>query len=151
MHLRHHLIVPAVLSALLAACANTGVPDDDIARLLVAPDKFVLYECPDIARKAKEIVARQRKLERLMAQASADSGGRMVSAVAYRPEYLVARGEMIDLRAAALEKKCNFDPALVNAAEGDDEAVAAAPDRADEEPATLFPPPPEIHPRAPGQ
>jgi len=149
MHLRHHLIVAVALSAPLAACANTGVPDDDIARLLVAPDKFVLYECPDIARKGKEIVARQRKLEKLMAQASTDSGGRMVSTVAYRPEYLIARGEMIDLRRAALEKRCNFVPGTGGAPASADEDTM--PERADEESATLLPSPPAIHPRAPAQ
>lgn len=110
MHLRSRLILPAALSALLTACANTGVPDDDIGQLLVGPDKFVLYNCPDIARAAREISNRQRKLEALMARASADSGGRMVSAIAYRPEYLQARGEMNVLRQTAREKNCAFVP-----------------------------------------
>jgi len=121
-----------------------------MARLLVAPDKFVLYECPDIARKAKEITARQRKLEKLMAQASADSGGRMVSAVAYRPEYLVARGEMNDLRQTALEKRCNFVPGAGDALGQADTDEVTEPDNKDVEPVTLLPSP-EIHPRAPEQ
>lgn len=133
------MILLVALPALLSACANTGVPDDDVARLLVAPDKFVLYRCPDIARKAKEVAKRQRKLEALMAQASIDSGGRMVSAVAYRPEYLVARGEMNDLRQAAIEQKCNFVP-------GPDMATGES----DDETVTL-PPPPANHPRAPAR
>jgi hypothetical protein len=139
MDLRFHLILLAALPALLSACANTGVPDDDMARLLVAPDKFVLYRCPDIAEKAKEVAKRQRKLEALMAQASIDSGGRMVSAVAYRPEYLVARGEMNDLRQEAIAKKCDFVPGE-GAAPGESEGQSV-----------ILPPPPANHPRAPAR
>jgi hypothetical protein len=139
MHLRSHLILPAALCALLAACANTGVPDDDIGQLLVAPDKYVLYNCPDIARTAKAIASRQRKLEALMAQANADSGGRMVSAVAYRPEYLEARGEMNVLRQTAREKNCDFLPG------------AGAEPAATGGGAVSLPPPLETRPQAPAR
>ena len=139
MHLRSQLILLAALSALVSACANTGVPDDDMARLLVAPDKFVLYNCPDIAEKAKQIVKRQRELEALMAKAGIDSGGRMVSAVAYRPEYLVTRGEMNDLREEAIAKHCNFVPGAGVAPVGSDNETV------------ILPPPPANHPRAPAR
>jgi hypothetical protein len=110
MNVMHRFVSLILLAALLAGCASGGVPDDDMARFLVPPDKFTLYNCPAIAEKAKEVATRQRKLEQLMAKASADSGGRLVNAIAYRPDYLVARGEMIDLQKVAREKNCNFVP-----------------------------------------
>lgn len=125
------------LAALLAGCAGSGVPDDHLARMLVAPEKFALYNCEALADKAREVATRQRRLERLMEQAKVDSGGRLVSTLAYRPEYLVARGEMIDLQAEARDKNCDFVPgAHMARAEGADAAA-------------VHPPPPASRP--PGQ
>ncbi len=143
MTLRIHFIVAATLAALLSACANTGVPDDDWGQLLVAPDKYVLYNCPDIEREAKQVATRQRKLEALMAQASTGSGGRMVSAIAYRPEYLEARGQMNVLRQAAREKKCTFVPGADTFVPGADTAPGPAGGNA-----VSVPPPLETRPQA---
>jgi len=139
MHLRFSIIPLAALCVLVAGCAGTGVPDDQMARFLVAPGKFTLYDCPAIADKAKAVAGRQRKLEQLMARAGTDSGGRLVSTVAYRPDYLVARGEMIDLRQAAIEKKCDFVP-------GADMTTGAG-----ERSAVILPPPPANRPPAPAR
>jgi hypothetical protein len=49
-------------------------------------------------------------LEALMARAGPGTDALLVSAVAYRPEYLAVRGEMNELRAAAATKKCDFVP-----------------------------------------
>jgi hypothetical protein len=141
MHLHFRVILLTAFCPLVTACANTAVPDDDMARLLVAPDKFVLYNCPDIAREAKQITARQRELEKLMAKAGADPGGRMVSTFAYRPEYLVVRGEMLDLRQTAIEKNCNFVPGTGST------GTAEQPDK---DSATLLQSP-DSRQRAPGQ
>jgi hypothetical protein len=152
MHLHFRVILLTAFCPLVTACANTAVPDDDMARLLVAPDKFVLYNCPDIAREAKQITARQRELEKLMAKAGADPGGRMVSTFAYRPEYLVVRGEMLDLRQTAIEKNCNFVPGTGSTGSVSDEN-AVIPEQAeqpDKDSATLLQSP-DSRQRAPGQ
>jgi hypothetical protein len=47
-----------------------------------------------------------------MAKAGADTSGRLVSSMAYRPEYLERRGEMIELRRVAAEKNCKFVPGV---------------------------------------
>ena len=102
----------AMLAAMLSACVAPpgGSSDDAASRFLVAPGKFVLYSCPEIAEKAKATAARERELQRLMAKADVDAGGRLVSAMAYRPEYLERRGEMNELRQAAAAKDCKFVP-----------------------------------------
>ena len=106
------LIALALLAALLAACTTTmpNSSDDRLGRMLVAPGKYVLYNCPDIARAATAVALRQRELERLMAKASVDAGGRFVSSLAYKPEYLEKGGEMNELRDAAIAKNCKVVP-----------------------------------------
>jgi hypothetical protein len=114
-------MLAAALTALtLAACAGN---DDMTARMLVAPGKYVLFNCTQLAQQADVNMKRQHELEGLMAQAGVGSAGQMVSAVAYRPEYLQLRGEMEDLRQTAADKKCKFVP-------GEDPGVTAASSRA---------------------
>jgi hypothetical protein len=104
------LVVAAVLATALCGCAAGGTADDKVGRFLVAPDKFALYSCADIAEKSTATAARERELERLMAKAGEGAGGRLVSTVAYRPEYLELHGEMNELRIAAAAKDCKFVP-----------------------------------------
>ena len=97
----------AVLCAALLA-AGCAVPDDKLARMMVAPGKFSLYTCPDLVAKAKELAKRERELRGLMAKAGEGAGGGLVSALAYRPDYLSAQGEMRDVREAAAAKQCDL-------------------------------------------
>ncbi|MEJ2377689.1 MAG: hypothetical protein P8Y53_11385 [Pseudolabrys sp.] len=98
-----------VLAAgLLAGCA--GSEGDSASRFLVAPGKYVLFDCAHIKQQAEQNSKRQEALEGLMAKAGNGAAGRMVSAVAYKPEYLQLRGEMADLRREAIDKKCKFVP-----------------------------------------
>jgi len=86
--------------------------DETAARFLVAPDQYVLYNCPQLADAAQVNATRQRELETLMAKADTDSGGRAVSAMSYRPEYLQLRGRMTELRKEAATKHCRFTPGI---------------------------------------
>ena len=88
---------------MLAGCAS----DDSTARLFVAPDKYVLYTCDEMAREMKTKVVREQELAQLMQRAGTDAGARLISGVTYDPEYLSVRGEINDLRASAAAKNCN--------------------------------------------
>jgi len=101
-------------AGLLAGCA--AGEQDSTARFLVAPGKYVLFTCAQIKQTAEENAKRQHELEDLMARAGNDSAGRMVSAVAYKPEYFQLRGRMADLRQAAADKKCKFIPSAARSA-----------------------------------
>ena len=104
-----NLAVAALLGTIVSGCTTSGGSSDDkMGRLLVAPDKFVLYSCPALAERATAINVREKELLGLMAKAGPSSGGRLVSTVAYRPEYLELRGEMNELRNAAAAKNCKF-------------------------------------------
>jgi hypothetical protein len=103
-----HMFAAALVALTLTACA--GGNDDTAARFLVAPGKYVLFNCQQLAQEATLNMARQHELEGLMAQAGTGSGGQLVSSVAYRPEYLTLHGEMADMRRVAADKNCKFAP-----------------------------------------
>jgi hypothetical protein len=101
------LVVATLSAASLAACTTSGGNSGDIASsLLVAPGTYMFYNCAQISGKASGFADRQKVLERLMAKAGPGVDGRMVSAIAYQPEYIANRGEINELRRAAAEKKC---------------------------------------------
>jgi hypothetical protein len=111
MMARNRFGTNTVLTALAALAVSACAGNDDVtARMLVAPGKYALYNCKQLAEQTDRNLKRQHELEGLMAQAGAGTGGQMVSTVAYRPEYLTLRGEMTDLRETAVDKKCNFVP-----------------------------------------
>ena len=104
----------ALAAVALTGCATTETDianrDDSAARFLVAPGKYRLYNCPQIKEAAAANVKRQHELEELMVKAGAGAGGDFVNTVAYRPEYLSLRGQMMDLRRTAADKNCDFVP-----------------------------------------
>jgi len=118
------LPLTAFFAAMLAAGAlsGCGTSDDKMASFLVAPGKYVLYDCVDIARETKTTLARQKELQQLMAKAGTgtDTTGRLIGEATYGTDLATTRGQMRDLRAAAAERKCDFVP-------GADTAPAAGP------------------------
>jgi hypothetical protein len=92
--------------ALLGVLAGCSMSDDTMASFLVAPGKYTLYNCTQLAEEGKARAARAQELEQLMARADVDASGRLVSTIAYRSEYLSVRGELDEVRRASAEKKC---------------------------------------------
>src|SRR5471030_974819 len=89
------LVAAALLAASLAGCAASGPGgEDSMTKFFVAPDGFVLFNCDQLAVKAAQLATREKELQALMAQAGTGSDGRLVSAFAYRPEYVTVRGDM---------------------------------------------------------
>ena len=103
----------AIASVWLSACAMS---DDSLSSFLVAPGNYALFSCDDIARTAKTTQERQKELEQLMAKAGTDTSGRLISDATYGTEYATTRGQMKNLRAAAVERKCDFVPGADNPA-----------------------------------
>ena len=100
---------PILAAIALTAIALGGCASDEAAsRLLVQPDRYMLYNCEALATTAQANAVRQRELEGLMAKAGVDTGGQLVSSMTYRPEYLQLRGQMEQLRKTAAEKNCNL-------------------------------------------
>jgi hypothetical protein len=121
--MRRVLSAAFIAAAALALCA-CAMSDDQAARYLVAPGKYVLYTCDEIGRAAKAKAARELELQQLMAKASVDAGGQLIGDMAYRSEYLSVRGELNELRHAAADKHCAGAPAgTAPAARASDTAV----------------------------
>ena len=96
----------AGLAVLLSGCGTS----QQTSSLLVAPGKYDIYTCAQIAIRMQDVDTEGKKLEGLMARASQDASGRFVSNIAYEPEYLANRGEMNELRKSAAAKNCNNLP-----------------------------------------
>lgn len=90
---------------MLSGCAMS---DDTMARFLVPPGQYALYTCEELADQEKAVTARMRELEQLMARAEVDSAGQFVSTAVYKSDYLTARGELNEVRNAAVAKNCEF-------------------------------------------
>jgi hypothetical protein len=104
-------LIAALLIASLAGCAAPGTAaDDSLAAVFTAPDRFVLYNCEQLARTATTAIERERELRALTAQAGPSPDGQLVSALSYRSEQLSLRGDLIELRKAAVAKNCKSMP-----------------------------------------
>jgi hypothetical protein len=96
----------AALAATVCASAPASADDEMMSRFLVAPGKYILYNCQALAEASKVNLTRMHELEALMAK----SGSEFANAVAYRPEYLQLSGELTDMRREAADKKCKTAP-----------------------------------------
>jgi hypothetical protein len=103
---RERALLAAAALALLAAALSGCAGMSDQTATLVAPGKFDFYNCQDIERYAETTRKRQTELEQLMARSAQGPGGAFVNAIAYRTEYLQARGELDLLAKTAAEKQC---------------------------------------------
>jgi hypothetical protein len=98
--------------ALAATLAGSGTASSqDASRFVVAPDKYVLYGCPQLAVARAESLKRLRELEALMAKASAGgAGGQFMGNLAYGSELLSVKGDLREQERTAREKNCNPQP-----------------------------------------
>lgn len=96
---------------LLAACGSVNDPREDrLGNFLVAPGKYQLYDCQQLAQTASGYITRERELREAKAKAEAAPGGEFVSALAYSGEYGQVRGNIDELRREVTEKKCDPPP-----------------------------------------
>jgi hypothetical protein len=89
-----------------AACIAGCSYNDEIASAIVAPGKYQLYTCEDLTVRGRDTAKRERELKALMEKSEQDTGGAFVNMLAYRTEYLTARGELMQMEAAASAKNC---------------------------------------------
>jgi len=104
-------LLPIVLTfAGALAFGGCTMSGDPLASAFVAPGKYVLFQCDDIDREAKNVAARQKQLEALMAKSGTSAAGQLIGDASYGTELASMRGQMRDLREAARDKNCNFVP-----------------------------------------
>jgi hypothetical protein len=108
--LRH--VAAFLLAAGLGACALSD--NDQLSALMVAPGKYDLFKCDQLADRGKERAQRAQELKALMDKSAQGPGGGVANALAYRNEYLLALGDLKELENAALSKKCQMPWRSVN-------------------------------------
>ncbi len=102
----------AALGLALGGCSSSGGGPSGAQRIFVAPDKFVLYSCPQLEQRAVGVAARRKQLAQLMAKAGTTPDGRLVSLLAYQSEYAETGADLAELRRAAADKSCKPIKAL---------------------------------------
>jgi hypothetical protein len=96
--------LPALLlAASLGACA---LATDSFAPIFTDPAKYDFLSCKELAARATGAAKREQDLRALMDKAAQDTGGVVVSAMAYRTDYLNAQGELKLLQEVAQRKDC---------------------------------------------
>jgi len=93
-----------LLAGLLAACSSTM---EDMGSVYVAPGKYDLLKCPDIAKRSMEAAKREQQLVSLMDRANQDPAGPVVNTLVYSSDLASVRAELALLHKTAVEKKCD--------------------------------------------
>lgn len=101
------LAAMAGLALTLAACGSVNDPrEDKLGNFLVAPGKYQLYDCAQLAQAATSYISREQELREVKAKAESAPGGQVISSLAYNAEYGQVRGNLDELRRETTEKKC---------------------------------------------
>jgi hypothetical protein len=85
------LLLAVGLCAGLGGCANVG--DSMASSAFVDPAKYDNFDCKQLEAERKVIASRTAELQGLMAKAETGVGGAVVAELAYRNDYIAARGQ----------------------------------------------------------
>ena len=113
-------------TALLSGCASMG---EGMTSAFADPAKYQLYDCKQLETERKVLSARQAELQGLMSKAQDGFAGPVVAEVAYRNEYLAARGQAKNAEEAWVLNKCRETPARAGAPAPSAPVVADKPSR----------------------
>jgi hypothetical protein len=83
----------AALLALALALPGCADMSDSMSLAFADPAKYDLYDCKQLEPERKRLADRTAELQGLMAKAETGAGGAVVAEVAYRNEYIAARGQ----------------------------------------------------------
>ncbi|MCK1652379.1 twin-arginine translocation pathway signal [Bradyrhizobium sp. 149] len=97
------LLPLALLCAALGGCASVS---DTISPAFADPARYDLWDCKQLAPERKNLVKRIADLERLMAKAETGAGGAVVVELAYRNDYIAARGQQKLMEETWAKNRC---------------------------------------------
>ena len=83
----------AVLALVLVLPGCAQMSDSSMSLAFADPAKYNLYDCKQLEPERKRLAARTAELQGLMAKAETGVGGAVVAEVAYRNDYIAARGQ----------------------------------------------------------
>jgi hypothetical protein len=102
-----YLIGIFLIIAPLSSCAvPTGNSNDAMAGFFGAPGNFIVFNCEQIGVQVSMLYKRQQELTALMAKASVDADGRIISELAYGQEYSSINYDLNELRKESIAKHC---------------------------------------------
>jgi hypothetical protein len=85
------LLLAAGVCAGLGGCSNVG--DSMVSSAFVDPAKYENFDCKQLEAERKSLATRTAELQGLMAKAETGTGGTVVVELAYRNDYISARGQ----------------------------------------------------------
>ena len=109
----------------LSGCASVS---ETIAPAFADPARYDLYDCKQLEKERKELAHRTEELQRLMDKAETGTGGVVVAELAYRNDYIAARGQAQMVEDVWRRNKCRETPP-------DATPASATPQRPDIKPA----------------
>ncbi|RXG91841.1 twin-arginine translocation pathway signal [Bradyrhizobium zhanjiangense] len=93
--------------ALLSGCAGMS---ETVAPAFADPGKYELYDCKQLETERKALANRTADLQKLMDKAQTGAGGAVVSELAYRNDYIAARGQAQLADEAWRRNRCRETP-----------------------------------------
>jgi hypothetical protein len=107
--LRAAAVVALCVSGIgLAGCADLG--DGFASGAFVDPAKYDLYNCTQLEGERKNLAARAKDLQGLMAKADTGAAGPVVAEFAYRNDYITARAQAKLADEAWRRNRCQDTP-----------------------------------------
>jgi hypothetical protein len=98
------LAMIALAATAHAAFAQAG--GERIEQFFVAPGKYVLYDCAQLAAVEVRFIERDKELKRLIARAKEGPAGGLISTLVYDPDYYSNLGELHDVQREQRAKNC---------------------------------------------
>ena len=96
----------ALATIALAASALPACAQERAEQFFVAPGKYVLYDCAQLAAVELRYIERDKELKRLMARAKEGPAGGLISTFVYDPDYYSNLGELHDVQREQRAKNC---------------------------------------------
>jgi hypothetical protein len=102
-----------VLGVGLVGCADVG---DSLTLAFVDPARYDYYDCPRLETERKNLAKQTAELQARMAKAETGAAGPVVAELAYRNDYISARGQTKLAEEAWRRNKCHESPPAAAAA-----------------------------------
>jgi hypothetical protein len=84
----------ALVATGLVALGGCSMVTTDESTFFADPARYDLYDCKQLGDVRTQLTSQVDELARLMAKAETGTGGAVVSELAYRPDYMFARGNL---------------------------------------------------------
>ncbi|RXG92944.1 twin-arginine translocation pathway signal [Bradyrhizobium zhanjiangense] len=101
------LLVLLAAGVALSGCAGMS---ETVAPAFADPGKYELYDCKQLETERKALANRTADLQKLMDKAQTGAGGAVVSELAYRNDYIAARGQAQLADEAWRRNRCRETP-----------------------------------------